>query len=225
MVLNIAISPAKADRLYWLGRYVERVILTMHSLRKGAASTSEADIVASLSYFCSRVGISCPTSTAKEMLKTIIYSTDNCASVASTLDYAKNNAMLLRNDITSETLAYIEMAVNFLKEASVEEKGLFELQSVSDYLMAFWGASGDNVRSRSARNILMIGRCVEKLDFMIRFDYETSRILDVLERLESIDESELSLCSIDDIAKIKSSIEKKANSNDTLQLVNGLFAA
>ena len=34
MVKNNIISAAKANRLYWLGRYEERVYLTLHLLRK-----------------------------------------------------------------------------------------------------------------------------------------------------------------------------------------------
>ena len=54
---NIAISPTKANRLYWLGRYAERVVMSMHLLRKYANRAIDGDREATYDDFCTRMGI------------------------------------------------------------------------------------------------------------------------------------------------------------------------
>lgn len=134
--------------------------------------------------------------------------------------------MLLRDDLRSETLAYIEMAVNTMASAATEGLSLGKLTSISDNMMAFWGAVEENIRPRCIRNLLNIGRYVEKLDLMIRFDYDAARIADTMDRLASIDRSELSLCDEKDIALLRSRVEEMTyRTDDTLSRLNTLFAA
>ena len=52
---NIAISPTKANRLYWLGRYAERVVMSMHLLRKYANRAIDGDREATYDDFCTRM--------------------------------------------------------------------------------------------------------------------------------------------------------------------------
>ncbi len=222
--LNLAISPAKADRLYWLGRYAERAVLSLHLLRKYCNVNIDADSEKPLEMFASLMGVPTTALADGSFVHDYLYSDANVCSIASILAAAKNNAMLERNDIKTETLAYIELAVNILAKAKVNKCGVFALQPISDYLMSFWGAVDENVRSRPVRNLLAIGRYVERLDIMIRFGYDPDRIADVLSRLESIDESELALCDPDTLAFIRSKVGDPASS-ETLARLNALFAA
>ena len=223
--LNLAISPAKADRLYWLGRYAERAILSLHLLRRYCNADIDADSHSPLETFATLMGV--PTAALKSgnFVADYLYSTENLSSIASTLAAAKNNAMLERNDIKTEVLAYVELAVNTLEAAKANNAGVFELQPVSDYLMSFWGAVGEYVRSRAVRNILTIGRCVERLDVMIRFCYEPERIASVLETLESVDEAELAPCDNQTIDYLRKMAAMPEASSEALSKLNSLFAA
>ena len=61
---------------------------------------------------------------------------------------------------------------------------------------------------------------------MIRFDYDAARIADTMDRLASIDRSELSLCDEKDIALLRSRVEEMTyRTDDTLSRLNTLFAA
>lgn len=222
---NIAISPTKANRLYWLGRYAERVVMSMHLLRKYANRAIDGDREATYDDFCTRMGIPM-VADAETFESEFLYSATTDTSILRYLDFAKHNAMLLRDDLRSETLAYIEMAVNTMASAATEGLTLGKLTSISDNMMAFWGAVEENIRPRCIRNLLNIGRYVEKLDLMIRFDYDAARIADTMDRLASIDRSELSLCDEKDIALLRSRVEEMTyRTDDTLSRLNTLFAA
>ncbi len=222
--LNLAISPAKADRLFWLGRYAERASFSLHLLRKFCNAGIDAVGDKPILKFASLMGVPADAPTAGAFVSDYLYSDENPCSVTSMLSAAKNNAMLERNDIKSETLAYIELSVNILSKAKANACGVFALQPVSDYLLAFWGAVDGYIPSRAVRNILLMGRYVERLDIMIRFGYDSARIADVFARLESIDESELALCDADSLAFIKSKVGAK-DSAEALARLNSLFAA
>lgn len=223
--LNLAISPAKADRLYWLGRYAERAILSLHLLRRYCNADIDSDSHSPLETFATLMGVPTDALANGNFVKDYLYSTENPSSVASTLAAAKNNAMLERNDIKTEVLAYIELAVNTLNAAKENNSGVFELQPVSDYLLSFWGAVGEYVRSRAVRNILAIGRCVERLDIMIRFGYDPDRVSAVLETLESIDGAELALCDPETISFLREKSFRPETSSEALEKLNTLFAA
>lgn len=223
--LNLAISPAKADRLYWLGRYAERAILSLHLLRKYCNADIDAGSHSPLETFATLMGVPTGAIESGDFVADYLYSSENISSIASTLSAAKNNAMLERNAIKTETLAYIELAVNTLASAKSKGSGVFELQPVTDHLMSFWGAVGEYVRPRAVRNIISIGRYVERLDIMIRFRYEPERIAAVVESLMSIDEAELSLCdpvTIDYLSKVATEPEARS---EALSRLNTLFAA
>lgn len=225
--LNLAISPTKADRLFWLGRYAERAALSLHLIRKYCNAAPDMSAAAELAEFARRMGLTFPTDApAGVFVKDYLYSDALPGSLTSIMAGAKNNAMLVRNDIKSETLAYIELATNFVDSAKNADAGVFSLQAVSDYLLAFWGAVDENVLSKSVRNLLKIGRYIERLDVMIRFDYDDWRINDVLQRLEAIDESELCLCDSASLALLRQRAgESSIKSGDSLARINSLFAA
>ncbi|MCQ7926403.1 alpha-E domain-containing protein, partial [Salmonella enterica] len=90
--LNLAISPTKADRLFWLGRYAERASLSLHLIRRYcniALDQSPADAMAE---FARRMGVSADTTPAGTFVSEYLYSSLMPSSIASVLDSAKNNA-------------------------------------------------------------------------------------------------------------------------------------
>ena len=101
----IAISDAKANRLYWLGRYAERAYLSLHLLRRYFDLTLDGNPVDYKSY-AKNLGptVEGPLS-FEEFAKTYIFSKDNPSSIISSLTGANDNAILLREVIKSESLS------------------------------------------------------------------------------------------------------------------------
>lgn len=92
-------------------------------------------------------------------------------SVMSNLLCAYDNAVVMRNEISSETLSYIQMAVNYMEQGRESSAPMLKLQEVFDCIFAFWGSADDFVESETTRNILKFGRSVERLDLYTRFPF------------------------------------------------------
>ena len=61
--------------------------------------------------------------------------------------------MVLRESITTPTLAYLQMAYNALQLAAKSDAPMVELQWVLDDIMAFRGSFDDAIDIESMRNI------------------------------------------------------------------------
>ena len=115
--------------------------------------------------------------TNEEFTLGMLYDEGNPTSLISAQRYAMDNAILLREDIMSETLSYLEMSMALLKRMKAEKQvNLTFLQPVTDWALAFWGSAERRTQNYHALVIMMLGRDVEKLDMLIRFDYSYRRV-------------------------------------------------
>ena len=89
-----------------------------------------------------------------------------------------DNAVVLREEIGSETLSYIQLAVYEMNRAKESSAPLIWLQKVTDNIVAFWGMADDYIDSENVRNIIKIGKRVERIDLYARLQYD----LDKMER-------------------------------------------
>ena len=176
MVKSDIISAAKANRLYWLGRYEMRVYLTLHQMNKCCDEMIDGK-PADYEDFWAKLDAMGNYSTHDEFTLGMLYDENNPGSVISAQKYAMDNAILLREDIMSETLSYLEMSVALMRKCKENaDKQLTSLQPVIDWSLAFWGSAEQRIRNHRALNIMMIGRNVENLDMLIRFGYPYRRV-------------------------------------------------
>lgn len=176
MVKNNIISATKANRLYWLGRYEERVYLTLHMLRKCSDKMIDGGR-ADYETFWQKLDVNNTYSSTDEFLTGMMFDEENETSVIKAQIRAQDNAMLLREDIMSETLSYIEMSVAHMRRMRDEgTKNITALQPVTDWALAFWGSAQQRVQNMKSLVLLYIGRRIEDIDVMIRFEYPWERI-------------------------------------------------
>lgn len=135
--------------------------------------------------FCRRIDVPDVYGTKEEFLKRYPFDTENPDSILSNLYRAFDNAVVLRNEIGSETLAYIEMAIYDMKKARISNAPLIELQSVLDHLLAFWGCVDDYIDDACIRDIIKTGRRIERIDLYLRFEHNKDAILRELMKLQS----------------------------------------
>ena len=176
MVKSDIISATKANRLYWLGRYECRVYATLHQLNKcfDEMIDGEPD---DYTAFWEKLDASGIYKTNDEFTYGMLYDENNPGSVLSAQKCAMDNAILLREDIMSETLSYLEMSVALLRKCKQEATvNISHLQPIIDWSLAFWGSAEQRLQNDKALNIMMIGRNVEKLDMLLRFGYPYRRI-------------------------------------------------
>ena len=176
MVKSNAISAMKANRLYWLGRYEERVYMTLHLLRQCYDRMIDGD-TADYEEFWQKLDASGSYSSPDEFRLGMLYDTKNPNSIISEINFAKDNAILLREDITSETLSFIEMSIAHMNKCKAEvETNITTLQPITDWSLAFWGSVFQRLHNPKIISLIVIGRNVEYMDMLIRFGYPFDRI-------------------------------------------------
>ena len=212
------------NRLFWLGRYAERVYTTVQYMLEQYDLLIDGGQI-DYQDFCRRMGIPCPYTGGEDFCRRYLFDSDNPDSVCSGAEAMLGNGMVLRETITTPTLAYLQMARDAMELASRSASPSVELQWVLDDIMAFRGSFDDSVEVEVARNITKAGCCVERLSLMLRLDWHRERIdRELLKCLNRLYKTEL---SVDEKAVeiiTRQAIEGKAvEPAALLRAVEGLF--
>ncbi len=161
------ISVEQADRLYWLGRYSERVYTTIRLYFK-SFDTMIDELADSYAQYCQMVDIPNIYASKDDFMTRYPFDADNPDSIISTLNRVYDNAIVLRESIGSEALSYIQLAIYAMNRAAVSGSPLIEMQKVMDNILAFWGIADDQIDSVQIRNIIKAGKRVERVDMYAR---------------------------------------------------------
>ncbi len=176
------VTLSKQNRLFWLGRYAERTytaIQYMMGLYDRMIDGQEIDYEG----FCRKMGIPCDYTGGEDFCRRYLFDGSSIYSVRSNVEEMLGNGMMLRETITSPTLAYLQMAHSAMELASRSESPAVELQWVLDDIMAFRGSFDDSVEVESARNITKTGGLVERISLMLRLDWQSQRLERELQKL------------------------------------------
>lgn len=178
------ISPAKGNSLYWLGRYMERLYIDLHLLRKCFDMMIDSDPQEYGKYIL-KIGNMVDYPDASSLRKGLVNDLSNPASIASCIERANDNALIVRDEITSPTLGYVEMPLEAVRKATREdaEPSVELLQRLTDWMLAFWGSIEERVYDDRVKTLLRIGKLVEHIDMNIRFGYKFYRIREAAETL------------------------------------------
>ncbi len=164
------IGLSKANRLFWLGRYFERV----YTLLKATRPLFEAEVdgmEADFGDYCRRMGIKNDYSNTGDFIRRYYFEKENGDSVISALYHAYDNAVVLRETLRSDTLAYVQMALTAMEMAAGSAAPAVELQWVLDDIMAFRGSCEENIEEEICRNIIKAGTSIERVDIYLRLGY------------------------------------------------------
>jgi uncharacterized alpha-E superfamily protein len=160
----------------------------------------------------------------ENFLHRYLFDKTNNNSLISALEYASGNATLLREEIKSETYAYIQLSICHIERCSINDSDVDALQLVTDSLLAFWGSVDERMYKRDARNMLKAGKYVESLDLHIRFGYPLERIIYLLDRVEKHTEKEKAIFDQAVFSKLKSELLlPNYNKANVLALISRLF--
>lgn len=184
MTKNLTISAMKANRLFWLGRYEERVYMTLHLLRQCYDKMIDGD-AKDYEEFWHKLDATNSYGTPEDFRLGMMYDEKNPCSIISELNCAKDNAILLREDIMSETLSYIELSIAHMNKCKAKkESNITQLQPITDWSLSFWGSTLQRITNYRIMSLIVIGRNIELLDMLIRFDYPFERIQLVYEDIK-----------------------------------------
>lgn len=196
------ISVEQADRLYWLGRYTERVNTTIRMFSRSFDSTIDR-ISGSFDEFCKLIDIPNVYADIEDFNRNYPFDEDNPNSILSNLNRAYDNAIVLRESIGSETLSYIQLAIYEMQKAKISEAPLIELQRVLDDLLAFWGIADDVIDDQRIRNIIKAGKRIERIDLYARLGIGGKELIREVNRMiPRVERSGLSY-DVDRLIKIK----------------------
>lgn len=176
------ISIENTDRLYWLGRYSERVYTTIHLF-----ADSYDDMIDhyknSYADFCRHLDIPNIYSSGDNFIERYCFDSKDPNSIYSNLMRAYDNCVTLREEVGSEALSYIQLAVYAINRAKESRSPLIELQKVMDNILAFWGMVDDSVDRDNVRNIIKVGKRIERLDLYGRLHMPSRKMLREVNRL------------------------------------------
>ena len=183
------ISLEKSNRLVWLGRYTERTFTICRTLSRYYDEMIDRDEFAYRG-FLDCLGLPYIYGSRDAFIKTYIFDPGDPNSLVSQLTRALDNAVVMREELTSDTLCYIQMALDTLREGERDSAHMLTLQQVEDDLFAFWGSADDNVVSEECRTLMKCGKYVERLDLYVRLGYpfrdvekELSKLLNRLSKV------------------------------------------
>lgn len=176
------ISVEQANRLYWLGRYTERVYTTIRMYFKSYDSMID-ELADSYDEFCSLIDIPNIYTSKEDFIKRYPFDPENPDSIISNLNRAYDNAIVLRESISSEALSYIQLTIYEMNKAAVSSSPLLEMQHILDYLLAFWGIIDDRIDSEQIRNIIKAGKRIERLDLYARLGEDREKLVREVHRL------------------------------------------
>lgn len=176
------ISVEQTDRLFWLGRYSERVYTTLRLYSESFDRLIDMD---SYDYaeFCRCLDIPDVYGSKEKFKESYPFDEEDTNSILSNLLRAYDNAIVLREEIGSETLSYIQLAIYDMQKARISRAPLIEMQSVIDNLLAFWGIADDIIDSEQTRNIIKAGKRVERVDLFGRLQLPAANITREVHRL------------------------------------------
>lgn len=198
--MTFAISDTKANRLFWLGRYAERAYLSIHFLRRYFDMYLDGNPV-DFSTYAKNLGPKVESELSfKDFARIYIFDKNNKSSIASCLTGANDNAIMLREVITSESLSYIQMSICHLeRELNRTDERIPVLQSITDNLLAFFGSIEERLYNDKVIALVRYGRFIESLDMHMRFEYSFSAVREVFESLlrwTEIENSVIDSCSL-----------------------------
>ena len=160
-------SVMNTDRLYWLGRYSERVYTTLR-LFSLSFDTLIEQYGGDHRGFCASLEIPDIYADKDAFIDNYAFSLDDPNSIVSNLYRAYDNAIELREEIGSETLSFIQMAIYEMNNAKRSEAPLLYFQKITDAILAFWGCVDDQIDDENTRNIIKIGKRIERIDLYAR---------------------------------------------------------
>ncbi|MCI8886790.1 MAG: alpha-E domain-containing protein [Hungatella sp.] len=170
------ISIEKADHLFWLGRYAERVLTTLTTFFDFYDEMIDGNEEA-YKVFCEKIAIPDIYGSKENFQQSYLFDRQNPDSVVSNMERAFDNGVVIRGELGTYPLSYIQMALDSLKgEGGNAGAPVYDLQQVIDYLNAFWGCMDDQTEDEQCRNIMKCGKYVERLDLYMRLGYPAGAV-------------------------------------------------
>lgn len=221
------ISLEKSDSLYWLGRYTERVFTSLELSFDYYDKMLDQDPKA-FKKFTEKLGMSFENEEGLPLFAEFLYKRENIHSICACMNFAYDNGITLREEIGSESLAYIQLALDQLKATKTYDEKYRQLLKVLDTLYAFWGCLDDKMIDEENRNLVKAGRYVERVDMLLRagkYEELPKEVTKMIHRVKHTGRAYNAekLSKIQELFDGKSEEEIEKGTQEALNLVNSLL--
>ncbi|UZD23579.1 circularly permuted type 2 ATP-grasp protein [Algoriphagus halophytocola] len=169
------------ERLFWLGRYLERAAYTVRLMRMTLLTYNEADedihlhenpVLSTLLRTLTVMTDTLPGFTEPEKLKnpegellSLVYDSEKSGSLAFSIQCFLSNAFAVRDRLSLDTwriLDSISEELHIMKKSSINMMQAYQsLDNMVVKLMAFYGLNIDNMTREPTWHLLNIGRFIE----------------------------------------------------------------
>lgn len=177
-----AITRININNLFWLGRYVERVFTTLNSFFKYADRFIEGGQEAYEKYLAD-INVPDIYKGSEDFFHRYVFDMSDPNSIISNLDRALGNGIVLREEIKTPSLSYLQMAMDKFKACEGTDKIRYDMLPVRDAIYAFWGSVDNNMTNAEALRVIHLGKSVERADMFLRLGYPSEDISAELDNL------------------------------------------
>lgn len=221
-----AITGININNLFWLGRYVERVFTTLNSFFKYADRFIEGGQAAYEKYLAD-INVPDIYKDSEDFFDRYVFDMSDENSIISNLDRALGNGIVLRDEIKTPSLSYLQMAMDKFKACRGTNKIRYDMLPVRDALYAFWGSIDNNMTNPDALRIIHLGKSVERVDMYLRLGYPSDDIFVQLDNLlKHVIRCDAGIINADCLEALKYSAENRVsldeNRNDILDNIENL---
>ncbi len=176
------ITRININNLFWLGRYTERVFITLNSFFRFSDKIIEQGGEFYEKYL---ENISVPNiyKNSDDFFDRYVFDENDPNSIYSNLLRALGNGIVLREEIKTPSLSYLQMAADKFKACRGTDKIRYDLLPVRDAIYAFWGSVDSNMTDFDALKIIHLGKAVEHVDMELRLSLPEEETLAGLQNL------------------------------------------
>lgn len=164
------VTSSKAENLYWLGRYTERVFTTLGQFFPFYDRVMDTDVDA-FRPFARALDLPEDFADFDAFVDRFLYDETVADSVRSAIVSAFRNAVILRPEISSRLLQYVELAMGRIVDAARNGdagKDVYAQRDITDDMLAFWGGIENSPAEPTLKSLLFLGKYIERIDLYTR---------------------------------------------------------
>lgn len=159
-----------ATNLYWLGRHLERIELSLFEINKAYDEIIDVDKEAGIKLY-KQYGIAIEYTGAHDFLAQAIRG-DHSANFANIMENARENAIISRSNIDASAFGEIielhELLQNISKSTLPIDYKVID--TALSLISEIWGAHEKKGHRRCSDYFLKLGKLIEEVDFRLRFN-------------------------------------------------------
>ena len=153
------------------GRYTERAFTTLNQFFPFYDRVMDTDVDA-FRPFAHALDLPEDFEDFDGFVNSFLYDGSNPDSVRSAVTSAFNNAVILRPELSSRLLQYVELAMTNITDAAkyaADAEDIYKQRDITDDMLAFWGGIENSPVDPTLKAFIFIGKYLERIDLYTRF--------------------------------------------------------